>query len=341
MPDMPVMFRCRLPGNTMTRVGAAVLGSALALCLAAAPAAANEQSFDAWRGALRHEALESGVSAATFDLAFAGVQPIPRIIELDRSQPEFTMTFQQYLERVVPQSRIDTARTKLHENRALLEEIGKKYGVQPRFIVALWGIESDFGRRTGDFSVVASLATLAYDGRRSSFFRKELLEALHILEERHVSASRMIGSWAGAMGQNQFMPSSFRQFAVDYDGDGRRDIWSTQADIFASIANYLGSYGWKPDQTWGRPVRLPSGFDANLVSLEVEKPISAWQRLGVRTISGDDLPSRDLMASVVQPDGAGGAAYLVYENYKKIMRWNRSTFFATAVGQLADYIDPQ
>jgi membrane-bound lytic murein transglycosylase B len=318
-----------------------VVAAALALCLAAGSAAANEQSFDAWRGALRQEALSSGISAATFDTAFADVQPIPRIIELDRSQPEFTMTFPQYLERVVPQSRIDTAREKLRENRTVLEAVGKKYGVQPRFIVALWGIESDFGRRTGDFSVVASLATLAYDGRRSEFFRKELLDALHILEERHVSADRMIGSWAGAMGPNQFMPSSFRQYAVDYDGDGRRDIWSTQADIFASIANYLGSYGWKPDQTWGRPVRLPSGFDANLVSLEVEKPMSEWQRLGVRTISGGDLPSRELTASVVQPDGAGGAAYLVYENYKKIMRWNRSTFFATAVGQLADYIDPQ
>jgi membrane-bound lytic murein transglycosylase B len=337
MPDMPVTFRCRLPGIAMTPVVAA----ALALCLAAGSATANEQSFDAWRGALRQEALSSGISAATFDTAFADVQPIPRIIELDRSQPEFTMTFPQYLERVVPQSRIDTAREKLRENRTVLEAVGKKYGVQPRFIVALWGIESDFGRRTGDFSVVASLATLAYDGRRSEFFRKELLDALHILEERHVSADRMIGSWAGAMGQNQFMPSSFRQYAVDYDGDGRRDIWSTQADIFASIANYLGSYDWKPDQTWGRPVRLPSGFDANLVSLEVEKPMSEWQRLGVRTISGGDLPSRELTASVVQPDGAGGAAYLVYENYKKIMRWNRSTFFATAVGQLADYIDPQ
>lgn len=338
MPDMPVTFRCRLRGFSLARVAAAALALGVA---AAGSATANEQSFDAWRGALRQEALSSGISAATFDTAFNGVQPIPRIIELDRSQPEFTMTFPQYLKRVVPQSRIDTARQKLWENRAVLEAIGAKYGVQPRFIVALWGIESDFGRRTGDFSVVASLATLAYDGRRSEFFRKELLDALHILEERHVSADRMIGSWAGAMGQNQFMPSSFRQYAVDYDGDGRRDIWATQPDIFASIANYLGSYGWKPDQTWGRPVRLPPGFDPNLVSLEVEKPISAWQRLGVRTMSGGDLPSRELMASVVQPDGPGGATFMVYENYKKIMRWNRSTFFATAVGQLADYIDPQ
>src|SRR3546814_1989608 len=180
MPDMSVTFRCRLPGIAMMPVVAA----ALALCLAAGSAAANEQSFDAWRDALRQEALSSGISAATFDTAFAAVQPIPRIIELDRSQPEFTMTFPQYLERVVPQSRIDMAREKLRENWAVLEAVGKKYGVQPRFIVALWGIESDFGRRTGDFSVVASLATLAYDGRRSEFFRKELLDALHILDRK-------------------------------------------------------------------------------------------------------------------------------------------------------------
>ena len=308
--------------------------------LAVAPAGANEQSFDTWLDGLRQEAISRGISAPVFDQAFTGVAPITRVIELDRSQPEFTMTFQQYLERVVPLKRIETARAQYAEHRALLEQIGRKYGVQPRFIVALWGIESDFGRRTGDFSVVASLATLAYDGRRSDFFRKELLDALQILEERHITPDRMIGSWAGAMGQNQFMPSSFRQFAVDYDGDGRRDIWQSQSDVFASIANYLGSYDWKPDQTWGRPVRLPPGFDPNLVTLDVEKPMSEWQRLGVRTISGDDLPARELTGSIVQPD-KGGAAFLVYENYKKIMRWNRSTFFATAVGQLADYIDPQ
>lgn len=309
--------------------------------LAAAPAAANELSFAAWLAGLRQEALGEGISAATFDQAFAGVQPIPRVIELDRSQPEFTMTFEQYLDRVVPQARIDNARNQLAQNRLLLEEVGRKYGVQPRFIVALWAVESDFGRRTGDFSVVASLATLAYDGRRSDFFRKELLDALHILEERHITPERMIGSWAGAMGQNQFMPSSFRQYAVDYDGDGRRDIWSTRADVFASIANYLGSYGWRADETWGRPVRLPEGFDPNLVSLDVEKPLSEWQRLGVRTISAGDLPRRELMASVVQPDGAGGGAFLVYDNYKRILRWNRSTFFATAVGLLADYMEQQ
>ncbi|GIK96176.1 MAG: murein transglycosylase [Alphaproteobacteria bacterium] len=326
------------------RAGAALaLSVALLSSFAALPgvsASANEQSFDLWREGLRKEALASGISPSIFDAAFAGVQPIARIVELDRSQPEFTLTFTQYLERVVPPSRIAKAREMLTRYRPLLEEVGRTYGVQPRFIVALWGIESDFGRRTGDFPVVAALATLAYDGRRPDFFRKELLAALQILEERHIAPDRMKGSWAGAMGQNQFMPTSFRQFAVDYDGDGRRDIWGTRADIFASIANYLGGYGWKPDQTWGRPVRLPPGFDTNLVSMEVEKPISEWQRLGVRTISGGNLPQRDLPASIVQPDGPGGAAFMVYENYRKILRWNRSTYFATAVGLLADYIDP-
>lgn len=320
---------------------AVTLSFAIALLLGAPPAAANEKPFSAWLADLRQEAVGTGVSPAIFDQAFAGVQPIPRVIELDRSQPEFTMTFAQYLDRVVPQTRIDKARVQLAQNRALLEEVGRKYGVQPRFIVALWAVESDFGQRTGDFSVVASLATLAYDGRRSEFFRKELLDALQILEERHISPDRMIGSWAGAMGQNQFMPSSFRAYAVDYDGDGRRDIWGTRSDIFASIANYLGNFNWQADQTWGRPVRLPAGFDQNLVSLDVAKPMSEWQRLGVRTASASDLPGRELMASVVQPDGAGGPAFLVYDNYRKILRWNRSTFFATAVGLLADYMDQQ
>ena len=237
-----------------------------------------------------------------------------------------------------PRARVEKGRQRLRENRALLVEIGRKYGVQPRFLVAFWGIETDFGRHTGGFRVIPALATLAYDGRRSAYFRRELLNALEILDQGHIALSDMVGSWAGAMGQSQFMPSSFVTFAVDYDGDGRKDIWNTKADVFASAANYLSRVGWKGDQTWGRPVRLPKGFDTGLASLKIRKRLSAWQRLGVRRADGGDLPKRDLMASVVLAEGPGGPAYVVYDNYHAILKWNRSTFFALAVGSLAEQI---
>ncbi|MHA1114332.1 MAG: lytic murein transglycosylase, partial [Alphaproteobacteria bacterium] len=267
-----------------------------------------------------------------------GVAPIPRVIELDRRQPEFTLTLKQYLDRVVPATRVAKGRAKLRENQALLDEVGARFGVQPRFIVALWGIETDFGRVDGGFPVVAALATLAHDGRRSAYFRKELLNALHILEEGHIAPAAMKGSWAGAMGQSQFMPSSFRRFAVDYDGDGRRDIWRTRADVFASAANYLARSGWKGDQTWGRAVRPPDGFDAATAGLKVRRGLRDWQRLGVRRADGSDLPSRNLAASVLFPAGPQGPAFVVYENFRVILKWNRSNYFALAVGLLADRI---
>jgi len=329
---------------TLTRPGGAVGRAAVALLFlmaavaGAASAATAPASFADWRDELRAEAIERGIRPITFDTAFAGVELIPRVIELDRDQPEFTLTFAQYLERVVPQSRIDRGRRRLAENRALLEAIGRKYRVQPRFIVALWGIETDFGRVTGGFPVIASLATLAHDGRRSAFFRGELLHALTILEEGHTTPGAMVGSWAGAMGQSQFMPSSFINFAVDEDGDGRRDIWETKADVFASAANYLARSGWRDDQTWGREVSVPEGFDSDLASLAVVKRLGAWQALGVRRASGADLPARQLPASLVLPEGPGGSAFLVYDNYRTTLKWNRSTFFALAVGHLADAI---
>ena len=218
----------------------------------------------------------------------------------------------------------------------MLNRIGAQYGVQPRFIVALWGIETDFGRNTGGFGVITALATLAHDGRRSEYFRGELLNALKIIDAGHIAAGDMKGSWAGAMGQSQFMPSSFLSYAVDQNGDGRRDIWTTQEDVFASIANYLASVGWKDDQTWGRAVRLPQSFNQSLVGLETVKPIGAWQSIGVRRPNGTDLPTRQLSASIIQPDGAGTRAYMVYDNFRTTLKWNRSTYFALAVGRLSD-----
>ncbi|MDA0908917.1 MAG: lytic murein transglycosylase, partial [Proteobacteria bacterium] len=252
-----------------------------------APLALADASFDEWLTQLRKDAVADGISDTTLDAALKDVKLIERVIELDRSQPEFTLTFAQYLERVVPVSRQKRAKARFNEHRDLLTEIGQKYGVQPRFVVALWGIETDFGRVQGGFKVIPALVTLAYDGRRSEFFRKELMDALHILEEGHISAEDMNGSWAGAMGQSQFMPSSFRQYAEDYNKDGHKDIWSTQSDVFASAANYLKSVGWQDDMTWGRLVKLPSSGIASpdkamtLHDNKTKKSLPEWAKLGV------------------------------------------------------------
>lgn len=299
-------------------------------------ASAQSQPFEQWLADLRQEALTKGVRAATLDSALNGIAPIPRVVELDRKQPEFSLTFQQYMDRVVPVARVEKGRRLLAENRALLDRIGKQYGVDPHVLVAFWGIETDFGRVSGGFQVVPALATLAYDGRRSTYFRGELMNALKIIDQGHIKAADMMGSWAGAMGQCQFMPSSFLNFAVDQDGDGRKDIWTTKADVFASAANYMARSGWKDDLTWGRPVRLPKGFDPALADLKVHKPLGDWQHLGVRRIDGGNLPPRDLKASVVFAEGPGSPAFLVYDNFEAILKWNRSIFFAVAVGSLAD-----
>ncbi len=297
--------------------------------------------LDAWRtwlAEVKAEAVAKGMNPDIVSQALSDIDPIKRVIELDRKQPEFTLTFDQYLGRVVSAARIQRGRQRFRENRALLEEVGRRIGVQPRFLVALWGIETDFGRLTGGFNVVNALATLAFDGRRSKYFRGELMNALQILSDGHISPADMTGSWAGAMGQPQFMPSSFLRFAIDYDGDGRRNIWTSRADVFGSAATYLKSVGWLDDQTWGREIKLPAGFDPSLAGLKVVKRMGEWQALGVRRIDGADLPTRQLEASIVIPDEESGRAFLVYENFRNILRWNRSNYFALAVGFLADGI---
>jgi len=318
--------------------GAALGAAVVAAAIQFAPGSATGQNpqFSQWLDEVRQEALGRGISEPVVDGALNGLSLIPRVIELDRQQPEFTLTFRQYMDRVVPAARVETGRQRMGENARLLTEIGAAYGVQPRFVAALWGIESDFGRITGGFPVIASLATLAFDGRRSAYFRGELMDALAIIDGKHITLDKMTGSWAGAMGQSQFMPSSFLAFALDHDGDGRKDIWNTKADVFASAANYLKRSGWNGDQTWGRPVRLPSAFDPALADLAVRKRLSEWHKLGVRRADGGDLPTRDLMASIVIPDGPDGPAFVVYDNFRVILKWNRSTYFAIAVGSLAD-----
>jgi membrane-bound lytic murein transglycosylase B len=306
------------------------------------PAAAQTGDFKAWLLALRQDAMTQGISAQTFDRALAGVQPIPRIIELDQAQPETVLTFAQYIDRVVTPVRRDTARARYAENKALLDEIGQRYGVQPAYIVALWGIETSFGHSIGNYSVVAALATLAYDGRRSGFFRKELMNALLIIQNDHIDPAKMIGSWAGAMGQSQFMPSSFLAYAVSYRGNAAPDIWNRTDDVFASIANYLSSLGWHGDQPWGEAATLPAGFDATLIGLPQKRTLAEWAALGVRRANGSALPASapdsTRRAALLQPGGSDGPTLLVYDNFSIIMRWNSSTYFGVAVGYLADSV---
>lgn len=299
----------------------------------------GEEGFAAYVEQIKQEALADGYSAETLETAFTGVQFYQRSVKADRNQPEFKLTLDTYLPRAVPEWKAKKAVEMYAEHRELLEKIGAEYGVQPRFIVALWGIETNFGSFTGGMDVISALTTMAYEGRREEFFKKELWHALTIVQEGHIPIDQMKGSWAGAMGQAQFMPSSFMSYAVDYDGDGRKDIWGSQGDVFASAANYLKSVGWRDDVTWGRQVQLPEDFDAELASLKVKKPLAEWQALGVRRYDGGDLPVRDdIEASVVIPDDQQGRVFLAYSNYDALMRWNRSHYFVAAVGYLSDRI---
>ncbi len=305
--------------------------------MSTATLAAEPPSFEQWLEALKSEALTKGISAKTLERAFVGVAPIERVVELDRKQPEFTRTLDQYLSNAISQRRIDLGRQKLVENAELLAQVYQKYGVPPHYLVAFWGIETDYGRFTGGNNVIAALSTLAYDGRRSAFFRSQLLDALKIIEDGNIEPEKMLGSWAGAMGQAQFMPSTFRQYAIDFDGDGRIDLWDSKADVFASAAHYLSSVGWNDKQGWGREVQLPGEFDSTLFSLKHKKSLADWRAMGVSTLKQDDLPLADLEASLVRPDDVEGArAFLVYDNFHTILNWNRSSRYAIAVGTLAD-----
>jgi membrane-bound lytic murein transglycosylase B len=318
----------------------AALATALAILFLApvVGARAQDAAFEAWLDGVRRDAVAAGISQTTIEAALVGLTPIERVLELDRRQPEFTRTFWSYLDRAVPAARVERGRELLAKHGELLRRIRQRYNVQPGYLVAFWGLESNFGEYTGGFSVIGALATLAYDPRRGAFFRGQLLDALRILDQGHVSVAKMDGSWAGAMGQLQFMPSTFANYAVDFDGDGRRDIWTDLPDIFASAANYLSSIGWRGDERWGREVRLPADFDWELASLKLRKPIAEWRRLGIRRSDGGALPVAEISGAIVAPGGHKGPAFLVYGNFDKIMNWNRSLLYAIAVGHLADRI---
>jgi len=307
-------------------------------------------AFSEWLEAVRQEALSRGIRQDIVDKALAGIdEPVPVILERDRAQAEAVLALESYLKRVLTKKRIKLGRERYTENRELLEQVGARYGVPPRIIAAIWGVESSFGRFSGIRPTIAALATLAWDPRRSTFFRGELFDALEILNRGDIDLENMKGSWAGAMGQVQFMPSSYLKFAEDFDGDGRKDIWSTPGDVFASIANYLKGHGWKSGQAWGREVSIPAstlrGIRANVPYREgschavremtVAQPLKQWQALGVRLPGGQPLPQLDLSASLVS---GAKRQFLVYANYDALLDYNCAHSYAVSVALLGDAI---
>lgn len=312
----------------------------LSAMLVAGPASAQQGSFESFLEGVRTEARRGGVSAATLQRALSGIRPNDRVVELDRRQPESTLTWEGYRDRIVNQVRIDNGRRAYADNRALLDSLQGRFRVPGRFMVAIWGMETNYGANTGGFGVVEALATLAWEGRRAAFFRGELMAALRILEAGHVAPERMRGSWAGAMGHPQFMPSSFERLAVDADGDGRKDIWDSRADALGSIANYLARSGWREDERWGREVRLPEGFDPASATRENVRPLRDWAAQGLALPDGTALPASDMTAAVVIPGLSTGSmqAFLVYANFNVIRRYNPSNFYALAVGLLSDRV---
>ena len=297
---------------------------------------ARADNFSVWLAQFRQEAARKGIGAQTL-AALDGIVPDDKVIRLDQSQPEHVITFAEYQKTILSPQRIARGRELLAAPAALLKRTARATGVPAKYLVALWGIESNYGGIGGNYSVLQSLATLAYEGRRAAFFRGELLSALRIIDGDHIAPDMLRGSWAGAMGQCQFMPSTFLHYAADGDGDGRRDIWSNLPDIFASMGNYLRAEGWRAGLGWGARVTLSRRIAGKHIGLTKGKSLAAWKKLGVKTGKNSGL-SASAIYYLVQPDNASTPSYLVTANYKALMRWNRSTYFATSVGLLADRI---
>ncbi len=327
----------------------AALCAAPAVVLAAQDPAAVPQAvpFPEWLEQLRKDALARGITEKTVESALAGIELQPVVVERDRTQAERTQTIDQYLKRRVDRKTVSTGREMMTRYASLLEKISAQYDVPAGVIVSVWGLESNFGRFTGVRPTIASLATLAYDNRRAAMFREELFSALLILDRGDIEIDKMKGSWAGAMGQPQFMPSSYLKYAEDYDRDGKRDIWASNADVFASVANYLTRNGWVPGARWGRAVAIPAGATGKIATeaplrttgceavrqMTVDLPLPRWSALGVRTAQKQALPASDMTASLVR---AGARNFLVYENYSVLLRYNCAHAYALAVGLLAD-----
>ena len=322
---------------------------ALVLALQQIPAVPPlpQPPFDEWLAALRAEAISRGIRQETVDQSLNGLEPVATVIQRDRTQAEIVQTLDQYLKQRVTPRVVRTARDMHRAHAAVLQKASEKYGVPTGVLVAIWGLESNFGRFSGVRPTIATLATLAYDPRRSSLFRKELFDALTILDSGDVEPSALKGSWAGALGQPQFMPSSFLLYAVDFDADGRRDIWKSTPDVFASIANYLSAHGWEKGQTWGREVTIPESLVTRLPEvapmqtsgclarrqMTTPLPLKEWSKLGVRTVASRALPSVDIEASLVMGDKRH---FLVYPNYQALLEYNCVNAYGLSVGLLGD-----
>ena len=302
--------------------------------------------FDVWLTELRAEAEARGIRPEIVAAALDGIAPVAQILERDRTQAEFTFTLDGYLKRRLPPRTVRTARTMYKRHHALVQRVGRAYGVDPRLLVSVWGLESEFGRFAGVRPTFPTLATLAYDPRRGGMFRNELFTALEIVNRGDIELERLKGSWAGALGQPQFMPSSYLRFAQDFDGDGRRDIWSSQADVFASIAYYLQQHGWKKGASWGREVTIPDAIDARVAELPrraegcrarremtLPQPLTAWRKLGVRTATRQPLPLSSVRASLIRDNSR---AFLVYSNYESLLDYNCAHSYALSVALLSD-----
>ncbi len=285
---------------------------------------------------LRTEAISKGIRPEVFDAAFQNIhEPHRSVLSFDRNQPEKRISYLHYRDSRASQDRIVIGRREMHKHAQLLNRVSERYGVSTCYIVSLWGLETSYGRFMGKFPVITSLATLAYDHRRAAFFRKELFYALEILNEGHVSVEDFKGEWAGATGQPQFLPSSWHDYAVDFDGNGRKDIWKSYADVFASIANYLAKNGWQNDLPMSVAVTLPPQFSSDLASLKVVKTVAEWESMGVHVDQANSV-NLQLPASIVMPDG--GPAMMVFNNFKVLMKWNHSIYYAGTVGYMADRI---
>lgn len=295
-------------------------------------------NFEEWRSLLRSDAIAAGIDAELFDRAFAGITLDPKVVSADSSQPEFTRPVWEYIDGAVSVTRVAQGRLLKAQHRPTLKAIRSTYAVDHEVLIAIWGLESNFGSNIGNHNVIRSLATLAYDGRRQAFWRSQLLAALQILQAGDSSVQGLIGSWAGAMGQTQFMPTTFNQHAVDFDGDGRRDLWRSAPDALASAAHYLQASGWENGQPWGFEVTLPQGFDYALADPEIRRSLAQWRAMGinpVRTVEANEQSK----ASLFLPAGHRGPAFLLLNNFRSILKYNNSTAYALAIGLLSDALD--
>lgn len=299
---------------------------------------ASNHHFSECLARIESQARTEGISDKTVHQVLSKAKHIPRVIELDRRQPEFTQTFANYFSTRINDERIQRGRELLAKHGTLLHQIQQETGIPAQYLVSFWGLETNYGGYFGDWSVPDSLATLACDPRRSTFFTQELLNAMRILDAGDIPAERMIGSWAGAMGHMQFMPSTFLRYAKDIDGDGRRDLWGSIADAMGSAANFLRQLGWIPGLDWGQEVRLPPSFDYSLADRDQMLSMADWSSYGITTVAGEILPATAQKAALLVPAGHQGPAFLITQNFHIIMRWNRSEFYAVSVGHLADRI---